>query len=112
MLLEPERAERTQENAAYLRKIFNENGVDTGPSACQIVSLFFQGEEPAATLFGELKKKGILFSVFVAPAVQKNCSLARFSIYTHLTKADIEFIAESTIQVLHDKGLRSEFPKK
>ena len=112
LIREPERALRTQENAAYLRKLFNENGVDTGPSACQIVSLFFQGEEPAATLFGELKKKGILFSVFVAPAVPKECSLARFSIYTHLTKRDIEYIAETTIKVLNDKGLKSEFPKK
>ena len=86
--------------------------MDTGPSACQIVSLFFQGEEPAATLFGELKKKGILFSVFVAPAVPKACSLARFSIYTHLTKRDIEYIAETTIKVLNEKGLKSEFPKK
>ena len=95
-----------------MRMLFNENGIDTGPSACQIVSLFFQGEEPAATLFGELKKRGILFSVFVAPAVQRECSLARFSIYTHLTKTDIEFIAESTIQVLKDNRLKSEFPKK
>ena len=112
MIREPDRAARTQENAAYLRKLFNENGIDTGPSACQIVSLFFRGEEPAATLFGELKKKGILFSVFVAPAVPRNCSLARFSIYTHLTQSDIEYIAETTIKILNDKGLKSEFPIK
>jgi CAI-1 autoinducer synthase len=111
-LREPDRAIRTQKNAAYLRKLLNENGVDTGPSACQIVSLFFQGEEPAATLFGELKKKSILFSVFVAPAVPRDCSLARFSIYTHLTKKDIEYIAETTINILTDKGLKSEFSKK
>lgn len=112
LIREPERATRTQKNAAYLRKLFNENGIDTGPSACQIVSLFFQGEGPAATLFGELKKKGILFSVFVAPAVPQNCSLARFSIYTHLTRTDIEYIADTTIKILNDKGLKSEFPKK
>lgn len=108
---EPERARTMHERAEQLRRILNENGVDTGPSRCQIVSLMFKGEDSVCTLYGKLKERGILFSVFLAPAVPENTGLARFSIYHGLREKDIDYIAENILDVLRSIGAQSEFPK-
>ena len=112
VMREPQRLARTQQRAAQLRTLFNENGVDTGPSGCQIVSLMFPGDREACRLYGALKKRGILFSVFLFPAVPKNMGLARFSIYTDLTEKDIDYIAATTIEEMHNLGIQSKYPGK
>ncbi|MDG5815092.1 aminotransferase class I/II-fold pyridoxal phosphate-dependent enzyme [Chitinispirillales bacterium ANBcel5] len=105
LMREPQRAAHTQRMAAYLRELFNNNGISTGPSACQIVSLMFKGEDPAIDLYGRLKEMGVLFSVFLYPATPKDTSLARFSIFSEITKEEIETVAESTLKCLRDMGV-------
>jgi len=108
---EPQRAKQCHEMAAYLRELFAKENVDTGPSTCQIVSLNFKSEHAAIDLYGELKKRKILFSVFLAPAVPPNSSLARFSMYANLTKEDVEMVARETIDAMKMLGIESRFPK-
>lgn len=109
IMREPQRAAHTQKMAAYFRKLLNEEGVDTGPGACQIVSLMFNKEEYAVKLYGKLKEMGILFSVFLYPAVPQNTSLARFSIYYELTEKDVEIMAEKTLKCLRDMNISTHY---
>ena len=109
LMRDPERAAHTQKMAAYLRKLFNENGISTGPGACQIVSLMFKGEEPGINLYGKLKEQGVLFSVFLHPAIPKNTSLARFSVYFEMNEKDVETIAEKTIKCIRDLKIETHF---
>lgn len=108
----PDIASHTLKMAEYFRKLLNEYGIDTGPSKCQIVSLNFDNELSGCQLYGELRKNDILFSVFLFPAVPKGTSLARFSIYSELTKTDIEYIAEHTHVAMKKLGIESKYPKK
>lgn len=110
IMREPERMRVVQKRAAQLRSLLNDRGVDTGPSACQIVSLHFDTEDAACKLYGELRNRKILFSVFLAPAVPKDTGLARFSIYYGLSENDINHIAENIIDAMHKLNIRSQFP--
>jgi CAI-1 autoinducer synthase len=109
---EPERARNVMQRAVQLRKLLNENNIDTGPSQCQIVSLLLNTETDVCRLWGALRDEGILFCVFLYPAVAKDKGLARFSMHTNLTKKDIEFVAEKTIKSMHNLGIESHFPPK
>jgi len=109
VIREPERARRAQRNARLLRTLFNEAGVDTGPSACQIVSLNFKPESAVLQLHQEMLKREIYFAVFLSPAVPKNTGLARFSIHSQLSKDDISHIAEQTIDAMKKLGITSQF---
>ncbi len=111
LMREPERAITMHARAALLRKLLNEKGVDTGPSKCQIVSLMFKGVESVCQLYSELKKRKILFSAFLPPAVPENTSLARFSIYFGITEEEIEYMAEQIIDSLKMLNITSQFPK-
>jgi CAI-1 autoinducer synthase len=112
LMREPERAAHAQKMADRFRTRLNQAHIDTGPSKCQIVSLHFKGEDQAMKLYGELKKRGILFSVFLTPAVPAGTSLARFSIYSELKENEIDRMAEQTIDALNLLGLESKYPKK
>ena len=54
----------------------------------------------------------MLFSVFLAPAVPVNTSLARFSIYCDLDKSDIENIALSIVSTLREMNVESRYPAR
>ncbi|KMQ52705.1 aminotransferase class I and II [Chitinispirillum alkaliphilum] len=105
LMREPQRAAHAQKMAAYLRELLNKAGYSTGPSQCQIVSLMFKGEETAIKLYGKLKSKGVLFSVFLYPAIPKDTSLARFSVYSEITPREIEIVAQTTIETLKQMGV-------
>jgi len=106
---EPQLAQRAQKNAAQLRELFHAAGIDTGPSACQIVSLNFRSESAVLRLHEELTKREIYFAVFLAPAVPKNTGLARFSIHSELSEDDVNHIAEQTIDAMKKLDIESKY---
>ena len=58
-----------------------------------------QSADPlAAKFYGMMREKGILVSVFTAPAVPRDTSLARFSIHSDTTPADMLRVADARAQ--------------
>jgi CAI-1 autoinducer synthase len=105
VMRDPGPARHCQEMAALLRRRLNEAGVSTAGSASQIISLYFKGQD-ACRFYGELRKRRILTSVFVYPAIPKGISLARFSVYSELSESDIHHTADSVLEVLRENALR------
>ncbi|MBJ6762565.1 aminotransferase class I/II-fold pyridoxal phosphate-dependent enzyme [Myxococcaceae bacterium JPH2] len=104
LMREPERAAHCLEMAARFVRALEGAGVDTRASRSQIVSLFFKDEQ-ACQLYGELRERRILSSVFVYPAIPRGISMLRFSVYSELKPDDIDYIADCTLA-----GLRKMRP--
>lgn len=96
---EPERARHCLAMAALLRERLHAHNIDTGNGSSQIVSVFFKGEE-ACRFYEELRRRKILTSVFVYPAVPRGMSLVRFSVYSALSSEDINYTADCAIDIL------------
>jgi CAI-1 autoinducer synthase len=89
-----------------LRQYLLERGIDPGTSASQIISLYFDADPLAAKFYGLMREKGILVSVFTAPAVPRDTSLARFSIHSDTTSADMRRVADATAECIAKLGVR------
>jgi CAI-1 autoinducer synthase len=105
-LREPQRAATCLQMGALLRKYLVERGIDPGLSASQIISLYFDSDPLAAKFYGLMRDKGILVSVFTAPAVPRDTSLARFSIHSDTTPADMQRVADATAECIEKLGVR------
>jgi len=102
---EPERAKRCLKNASYLRNRLTEIGVDTGDSQCQIVSITFKSEQGACEFYDKMKKNKILTSVFLYPAIARQCGLVRFSMHSEFTSNELDRTVASAKQVLTEMGV-------
>lgn len=102
---EPERAERCLRLARLLRQELHARGIPTGLSASQIVSIHFDDDHLTSRFYGLMRERGILVSVFVAPATPEGTGLARFSIHSGLEPADIVRIARATDESLRRLGV-------
>jgi CAI-1 autoinducer synthase len=109
-LREPHRARRCLENGALLRKLLVERGIDPGLSSSQIISLYFDQDPLAAKFYGLMRKRGILVSVFTAPAVPRDTSLARFSIHCETTEEDMYRVADATAECIAKMGVEVKPP--
>ncbi len=107
---EPERARNCLEMGALLRKSLIGRQIDPGLSASQIISLYFDQDPLAAKFYGLLRQRGILASVFTAPAVPRDTSLARFSIHSDTTPEDMVKLADASAECLAIMGVRATPP--
>ncbi len=107
---EPGRGARCLEMGALLRKLLLERGIDPGLSSTQIVSLYFDQDGLAANFYGHLRKQGILVSVFTAPAVPRDTSLARFSIHCETTPEDMVRVADAAAAAISKMGVKVKPP--
>ncbi len=107
ILREPQRAQHCMDMAQLLRDELNQRGIPTGPSNCQIVSVFFKGPYTASALYGKMKEKGILFSVFAPPASARDKSFARFSVHAEITREAIIKTAIVTAEAIKELKIES-----
>uniref|UniRef100_B0SZZ7 Aminotransferase class I and II n=1 Tax=Caulobacter sp. (strain K31) TaxID=366602 RepID=B0SZZ7_CAUSK len=98
------RAEHCQAMATLLRDRLNASGIDTLGSASQIISIKLQGGD-AAKLYGALRERGVLTSVFIYPAVQMGISLVRLSVHAEVTEADVDYVSATIVESLEALGL-------
>jgi CAI-1 autoinducer synthase len=110
LLREPQRAKQCLEMGARLRELLIERGIDPGWSRSQIVSLYFDQDGLAAKFYGAMRKRGILVSVFTAPAVPRDTSLARFSIHCETTVADMVRCADAAAESLAQLSVQVKPP--
>jgi 7-keto-8-aminopelargonate synthetase-like enzyme len=99
---EPHLAAHCLSMGARLARRFEEAGLDTHGSASQIVSVFLHDESEACQLYARLRERKILTSVFVYPAVERGTGLVRFSVYSDVDEADIDYVAACTIEAVAD----------
>jgi CAI-1 autoinducer synthase len=107
---EPGRARNCLAMGALLRKLLLDRGIDPGLSNSQIISLYFDQDPLAAKFYGLMRKQGILVSVFTAPAVPRDTSLARFSIHCDVTEKDMEKVADAAAESIEKMGVKVKPP--
>ena len=105
---EPERAQRAFDMAALLRSECRSRGIDTGPSASQIVSVELVSEYDTCQAFGKLRERGILTSVFIAPAAPQGRGFLRLSVHCNTSAQDIVTTADALREVI-DEISRKEY---
>ncbi|MDY6822949.1 MAG: 8-amino-7-oxononanoate synthase [Thermodesulfobacteriota bacterium] len=83
------------ENAAWFRERMAGLGLDTGPSASQIVPVVVGDENDALDLSRYLEEKGFLVVAIRPPSVPPKKSRVRVSLSALHTRADVERLADA-----------------
>lgn len=102
---EPELAGHTLAMGAKLRQEMTNLGIPCGLSACQLVSIQLSTEPLTAALYGKLRDRGILASVFMHPAVPYGTGLVRFSAHAQLVPEDMVRTALALAESLDELGI-------
>lgn len=88
---EPERVERIQRNADFLRAGLQDLGYDTGHSETAIIPIILNDERTAALLAGGLRERGIAVTPILFPAVPLGSARLRLCVTAAHSIEDLEF---------------------
>jgi glycine C-acetyltransferase len=88
---EPERVERSRENASFLRDGLKSLGFDTGLSETSIVPVIFQDDRTTAMFARRLRDFGVLATPVLFPAVPQGTSRLRLCVTAAHTQSQLEF---------------------
>ncbi len=87
---EPQRVDNVQANAAYLKKAFDDIGLNTLGSETCVVPVFIGSDEMSLVICQELLQRGIFTTPVPYPAVPKGHALIRCSVMATHTRADLD----------------------
>lgn len=87
---EPERVDRVNENACYMRDNLKELGFDIGISETPVVPIVIGDEILTLTLWRELLEEGVYVNSVVYPAVKKDSALLRTSYTSEHTREHLD----------------------
>ncbi len=96
---EPDRVERSQANAAYLKRSFDGIGLDTLNSETCVIPIYIGDDKTALKLCNDLLKLGIFTTPVVYPAVPKGQALIRCSVMATHTKQDLDICINAFSEV-------------
>lgn len=90
MQREPERVDRVNDNANYLRKGLQDLGYDTGISTTPVIPIMIGDEVTALTIWRHLMDTGVYCNVVLFPAVPKDKALLRASVTSEHTRDHLD----------------------
>ena len=102
---EPWLGQHCLEMGALMRQEMHAHGVDTGASACQIVSVTLPSVILACKAYGMLRDRGVLAATFLPPATPEGTGLLRFSMHANLQSEDVIHAATAVGEVMDLLGL-------
>lgn len=102
---EPWLGQHCMDMGALMRSELASRGVDTGASACQIVSVQFPNCPLTCRAYGMLRERGVLSAVFMPPATPEGTGLLRFSLHANLTSEDVVRASIAVAEVVDALGL-------
>jgi 8-amino-7-oxononanoate synthase len=105
MIEEPERIERVNQIADYMRAEFRRLGFNTGPSQTPIIPIIIGDMEKTFFAWKSLFDAGVYTNPVIPPAVPANLSLLRTSYMATHTDAQMAFVLETFEQVGKAIGL-------
>jgi 8-amino-7-oxononanoate synthase len=92
---EPERVERIQLNAVFLRDGLRSLGYDTGNSETAVIPVILNNETSAALLAGRLREQGIFVTPILFPAVPLGSARLRLCVTAAHSLEDLEFALDA-----------------
>jgi glycine C-acetyltransferase len=102
---EPELRAKLHENAATMRRLLRDHGVDIGESTSQVIPIMIRRDELIFPLAEEMIHEGVYLHPIKYPAVSKHRSRFRLSISASHTQEQLEQGAEVIVRVLKRHGL-------
>ena len=91
---EPERVQRLQETAKYMRREFTRLGFDIGTSETAVIPLLIRDDERTFRFWKYLYEHGVYVNPVVSPAVPPGRALIRTSFMATHTNEDLEQVLE------------------
>ena len=102
---EPELRAKLHENAATMRRLLRDHGVDIGESTSQVIPIMIRRDELIFPLAEEMIHEGVYLHPIKYPAVSKHRSRFRLSISASHTQEQLEQGAEVIVRVLKRHNL-------
>jgi len=104
---EPERVEKLQKNAEYLRNKFVEKNFYIGHSITCVIPVIFRDTVQCLKIHEHLlNKKGLFSATVMAPACPVTAPRFRITAHSHMTNEEMDYIVESFVEArnAHDEN--------
>jgi len=102
---EPELRTGLWSNVAYLRRRFEEEGVDIGKSNSQVMPVMVNNDQKVFAVAEKIQDRGLFLNPVTYPAVPKHRSRLRISVSAAHTKEDLEKAVGIIAGVLKEEGI-------
>lgn len=102
---EPHLRARLWSNVAYLRRRFEEEGVDIGKSTSQVIPVMVNKDSRVFQVAEKIQDAGFFLQPVTYPAVPKHKSRLRISVSAAHTEEDLEAAVQGIARVLRDEGI-------
>jgi glycine C-acetyltransferase len=102
---EPELRARLWSNVAYLRRRFEEEGVDIGKSNSQVMPVMVHNDAKVFAVAEKIQDRGLFLNPVTYPAVPKHRSRLRISVSAAHTEQDLEEAVGTIAGVLREEGI-------
>ena len=90
---------------AYLRRRFQEEGIDIGKSTSQVMPVLVNNDAKVFGVAEKIQERGLFLQPVTYPAVPKHRSRLRISVSAAHTEADLETAVQVIAGVLREAGL-------
>jgi 8-amino-7-oxononanoate synthase len=104
---EPELRTKLWSNVAYLRRRFEEEGIDIGKSASQVMPVMINNDAKVFQVAEKVQQRGLFLQPVTYPAVPKHKSRLRISVSAAHTEEQLERAVQVLAGVLREEGICS-----
>jgi len=102
---EPQLRTKLWSNVAFLRRRFEEEGVDIGKSQSQVMPVMVNNDAKVLTVAEKIQQNGVFLNPVVYPAVPKHKSRLRISVSAAHSEEELEAALQIIAKVLREEGI-------
>jgi glycine C-acetyltransferase len=102
---EPDLRAKLWRNVAFLRRRFEEEGIDIGKSNSQVMPVMVNNDAKVFAVATKIQDRGLFLNPVTYPAVPKHRSRLRISVSAAHTEEDLEKAVGIIAGVLHQEGI-------
>jgi 7-keto-8-aminopelargonate synthetase-like enzyme len=102
---EPQLRAKLWSNVAFLRRRFNEEGIDIGKSTSQVMPVMVNNDLKVFAVAEKIQDRGLFLNPVVYPAVPKHKSRLRISVSAAHTEPELEQAVQIIAGVLREEGI-------
>jgi 8-amino-7-oxononanoate synthase len=101
----PELRNRLKENAAFMRSLLQDRGVDTGGSTSQVIPVMIYDDAKAFPIGERIRAEGVMLQPVIYPGVGKMKARLRVSLSAAHTREQLTWAAEVIAAALRAEGV-------
>jgi glycine C-acetyltransferase len=102
---EPQLRTKLWSNVAFLRRRFEEEGVDIGKSQSQVMPVMVNNDAKVFSIAEKIQRRGVFLNPVTFPAVPKHKSRLRVSVSAAHSEEELESAVQIIAKVLREEGV-------